>query len=121
LIEVFIRLLPSHIIHLLGPHPGCIRVVVYCIQVLESTETSAPATQNARKWSGKRRPVYSRRQSPTGARDEASAKIALASDAKREYYLTKLQMRCTEHEQRMKVMRLEEEVLLKRLGRGLEE
>ena len=63
--------------------------VVYCIQVLESTETSASATQNARKVSGKRRPVYSHRQSQIGARDEESAKIALASDVKREYYSAK--------------------------------
>jgi len=55
---------------------------------------------------------------------EAAAKIGAVQDEKRKYYEAKMEMRRIEHEQRMKVMRMEEELLeekLRRIKGGMEE
>jgi hypothetical protein len=71
-----------------------------------------------RKWTGRRRPTFQPRLNPLAARSEAAHKIAQLSDDKREYYRQKLEMRRLEHEQRMRVMQLEEQRLLQLIERG---
>jgi hypothetical protein len=65
----------------------------------------------SRKWAGRRRPNLASRQNPAAARSEASQKISDMAETKRRYYTEKLEMLHVEHEQRMKVMRLEEQRL----------
>jgi len=80
---------------------------------------SAPAVEggNPRQWSKRRRPQVKPLSNPVAVRLEAAAKIAAAQDEKKAYYQAKMEMRRVEHEQRMKVMRMEEELLEEKLRR----
>ena len=80
------------------------------IDSVNAAATVEPAS-NSRKWAGRRRPAFASRQNPAAARYEASEKISDMADAKRRYYTEKLEMLHVEHDQRMKVMRLEEQRL----------
>jgi hypothetical protein len=84
-----------------------------------SSVTTAPAVGggNARQWSKRRRPQVKPLTNPLAVRLEAAAKIGAAQDEKKLYYQAKLEMRTVEHEQRMKVMRMEEELLEEKLRR----
>ena len=78
----------------------------------------ASSLNASRKWTGRCRPSFQPRLNPLAARSEAAHKIAQLSDEKREYYRQKLEMRRLEHEQRMRVMQLEEQRLLQLIEKG---
>jgi hypothetical protein len=75
----------------------------------------AAVARNGRQWSGRRRPQLTPHSNLHAVRAEATAKISSMQDEKKAYYQAKLEMRRLEHEQRMKVMRLEEQVLQEKL------
>jgi len=84
--------------------------VSHCLKV----NTSSGA--NARKWAGRRRPLLLKNlSSSTAAHVEAAGKIASLTDEKTKYYSSKLEMRRLEHEQRMRVMKLKEQLLTQKL------
>ena len=80
-------------------------------------EATVEPASTSRKWAGRRRPNFASRPNPAAARSEASEKISDLADTKRRYYTEKLEMLHEEHEQRMKVMRLEEQRLLQQIAR----
>ena len=92
----------------------------------DTSVTPAPTAEggNPRQWSKRRRPQVKPLTNPIAVRMEAAAKIGVVQDVKKEYYQAKMEMRRAEHEQRMKVMRMEEELLeekLRRIKGGMEE
>jgi len=83
-----------------------------------SAAVSAPSSVSGKKWAGRRRPRPT--CSSAVATAEAAAKISNMAESEKAYYTAKLDMEKKEHEIRMRILLLQEEIEIKRL-RKLEE